>query len=606
MTTAERLTSATDKEQLLVSRLRTLFSYARDQKRVRYETWQRNYRIVHNRLNLPSVSSWMPGPRDSEVYPVLSSLIAWMTDQSPSIDVVPAADPTSSMYPFVAQTAIDLSTVLNSLWVADSFNVPVKLALWDAAMYGIGILKSVWDNSAAGGLGNAKLLRVDPYSFYPDPRATSFDDAEFFVEARELTFEQIERMYPDASIILSASGGGDDVIDSRPDLGSDMGAQPKTGPGVVIPGSGTYGSVGANAHNYLNRRVTRPDGEVAPTTRYRVYEFWLRENDEWFDDDGPDDDQPIYSDRHVEDTWRVVVVCRGMVLMDEDASDLWSHGSHPYSRFVADDVGEMFGIALVDHISHPQLYLNRLINALQHNTELTGNPVLIEAENSGSSRTTITNRPGARISIKGAAGMANAPQWMTPPSMPAIAMDLAQFWIGRIENTSGLSDLQKGKAPNQRSAQGTISQVQEAAFVRVRSALTNLEDTLRDAAYKLSDLIIDNYDAPRTMAVVGPEGQSTSLSLAGHHFQLPTSSGAIPLKYMLLVEAGSTTATSSDARRHDAQTLSALGVVDDQYVLEAFKVRNPDKILKRLYAKRQQGVIGSGAGQRQRSARTGA
>ncbi len=172
---------AAHREAELVSRLRTLFQYARDQKRSRYETWQRNYRIVHNRLNLPSVSSWMPGPRDSEIYPVLSSLIAWMTDQSPSIDVVPAADPTSSMFPFVAQTAQDLTAVLNSLWIADRFNAAVKLCLWDASMYGIGILKSVWDNAAAGGLGNAKLIRVDPYSFYPDPKASSFEDAEFFV-----------------------------------------------------------------------------------------------------------------------------------------------------------------------------------------------------------------------------------------------------------------------------------------------------------------------------------------------------------------------------------------------------------------------------------------
>ncbi len=394
------------------------------------------------------------------------------------------------------------------------------------------------------------------------------------------------------------------MIDSRPDLGSDMGMQPKTGPGVVIPSSGTYGSLGANAHNYLNRRVSRPEG-TQPTRRFRVYEFWLRENDEWFDEDPPSESAPAFSDRHVDDEWRVVVICQGQVLMDEPATELWSHGSHPYSRFVTDDVGEMFGIALVDHISHPQLYLNRLINALQHNTELTGNPVLIEAENSGSSRTTVTNRPGARISIKGAAGMANAPQWMTPPSMPAIAMDLAQFWIGRIENTSGLSDLQKGKAPNQRNAEGTISKVQEAAFVRVRSALSNLEETLRDAAYKLSDLIIDNYDSPRMAAIVGPEGQTSSLALAGHHFLIPTTAGATPLRYMLLVETGSTTATSSDARIAQADKLAALGVVDDQYVLEAHRVRNPSKILARLYQKRQAGLMGGGAGQRQRAARTG-
>jgi hypothetical protein len=583
-------------EAMLVNRLRSLFTYARDQRRSRYETWNRNYRIVKNRLAIPSVSSWMPGPRVSEIYPTLSSLIGWQTDQPPNIDIVPAADPTSSLYPFVAQTAIDLTTVVNSLWAADSFNAAVKVMLWDAAQFEMGILKTVWDNASAGGLGNPRLVRVDPYSFYPDPKASSFDDADFLIEAQELSFTQIERRYPGTAFLLQATGGGEDVIDQRPDLGSDMGSAPKTGPTAFIPASGTYGSLGASAHNYLNRKTTRSDGAY-PGKRFKVYEFWLRENDEWYDGDDET------SSRHISDKWRVVVICQGQVLMDEMANDLWPGGWHPYSRYVSDDIGEMYGIGLVEHLAHPSMYLNRLLNALQHNTELTGNPVLVEAENSGSARTTITNRPGARIGIKGAAGMNNAPKWLSPPSMPGIAMELANFWLQSLERTSGLSDLQKGKAPNQRNAQGVISQVQEAAFVRVRSALANLEVTLRDAAYKVADLIIDNYDEPRLVAVTGPEGQSTSLALAGHHFQVPTRKGAEPLKYTLIVETGSTTATSQDARIGQADKLAALGVVDDLYVLQAHRVRNPQQVLQRLYAKRQQGLMGPGAGQRQRAAR---
>lgn len=602
MTIAERGSTAAEREAQLVNRLRSLFTYARDQRRTRFETWNRNYRIVKNRLAVPSVSSWMPGPRASEIYPVLSSLIGWETDQPPNIEIVPSADPTSSMYPFVAQTAIDLTTVVNSLWQSDSFNAQVKIMLWDAAQFEMGILKTVWDNSSAGGLGNPKVLRVDPYSFYPDPKGTNYDDADFLCEAREMSFSQIERCYPDSAFLIEATGGGEDVIDQRPDLGSDMGAQPKTGPSAFIPASGTYGSLGASAHNYLNRRTSRSDGSY-PGKRFKVYEFWIRENDEWYDGDVAN---ASFSDRHMDARWRVVVICQGQILMDEMADDLWPGGWQPYSRYVSDDIGEMYGIGLVEHLAHPSLYLNRLLNALQHNTELTGNPVLIEAETSGSSRTTITNRPGARISIKGAAGMNNAPHWMSPPSMPPIAMELANFWLQSIERTSGLSDLQKGKAPNQRNAQGVISQVQEAAFVRVRSALANLEVTLRDVGFKVADLIVDNYDQPRTIAIAGPEAEASSLALAGHHFFIPTRSGAEPLKYQLVVETGSTTATSQDARIAQADKLAALGVVDDQYVLEAHRVRNPSKVLSRLYAKRQQGLMGAGAGQRQRAARTGA
>lgn len=593
--------SRAEREARLVSRLRTLFVYARDHKRARFENWQRNYRLVHNRLNLPSVSAWMPGPRESLIYPTLSSLIAWMTDQSPAVDIIPAADPTSSFYPFVRQTAEDLSTVLMSTFVADSWSRQVKLALWDAATYGVGWFKSVWDGSKADGYGNASLIRVDPYSLYPDPKATSELDWEFVVEAREMSIEAIERAFPDALIdfdsLMSLSGSGD-VLDVRPQIDVDMGSSPKTGPGVIVPASGTYGSLGASAHNYLAARKARPT-ESAPTKRLRVYEFWMRENNESFRENQDGE----YGDRIISDSWRTVVVCAGQILMDEHAPDFYAPGSHPYSRYTMDDVGEMYGISLVDHIAHPQLYRNRLLASVQHNVELTGNPVLVEWENSGSGRTHITNRPGSRIPLKGTA--ANAPQWLTPPAPPAIAMQLADMWRQSVENTSGLSDLQKGKAPNQRNAQGSLNMVQEAAFVRIRSALSNLEETLRDAMYKCADLIIDNFDEPRIMAIAGPEAAQSSLALAGHHFLVPTRHGATPLRYQLLVEAGSTTATSRDARVAQAEHYAALGLVDDLYVLQVGRVRNPEKVLERLYKKRQAGLMGGGAGQRQRAARSG-
>jgi hypothetical protein len=183
-------------------------------------------------------------------------------------------------------------------------------------------------------------------------------------------------------------------------------------------------------------------------------------------------------------------------------------------------------------------------------------------------------------------------------------MELVNFWIQRMENIAGLTGVQKGQVPNQRSAEGVIQSVQEAAMVRVRSAMTNYSWMLRDSAYKLADLICQNFTEARTIAILGKDGQTMPLYLAGHHFYDPATHGDTPLKFVVRAEAGANKPTSRNARMQEAEKLFTLGAVDDQYVLETHGIKDSDKILARLYDKRQKGLIGGGPGQRQKAGRS--
>lgn len=588
-------------DQELVSRLRQLWTIARNERRNRHENWIRNYRLVHSKFN-QNVSSWMPSPKDSEIYPALSSMVAWMTDQQISMDFVPTVDPSFEIYDQVNNIADDLSAVMFSNWSNEDYDSQIKLGIWDAFIYGIGIFKNVWDNSRAEGMGNAILRRVDPWAFYPDPRATSFDDMEYTIEAHMMSLDEIVRRYPDAEVMLASMGGSSvSELDARPSS-SDGSSAPRTNPGA-LSGAATQW----NARNSSGPRASDP------TPSFVVYEYWIKENHVWYDEDKDADqhkaeeggDTPMkLGDKHVETRWRVVVLCADHILLNELASDLWSHAQHPYERYTFDDIGEFYGIALVDHLAYPQIYINRLLTAIQHNTELTGNPVLVEAENSGSSRVGIVNRPGQRIALRGPAGMSGKPEWLVPPPMPTTVMELIQFWINRIENICSLSGMQKGMAPTQRSAEGILTSVQEAAFVRVRSALHNLESTLRRCTMKLADLVVDNYTEPRIMGILGPDGRDFSIALQERHFYTPTPDGEAPLRFMLVIGAGSTTPTSRQARIAETDKLFALGVVDDEYVLQTYQIRHIEEILKRKYEKMQMGLLGGGPGARQRAGRT--
>jgi hypothetical protein len=337
---------------------------------------------------------------------------------------------------------------------------------------------------------------------------------------------------------------------------------------------------------------------------YTVYEYWLKQNT--FNELDIDENSPG-DNAYAIPRWKCVVVCGGNILFEEWADDLWTYGTHPYDDWRFDDIGEFWGISLVDHLSLPQLYLNRLLTALEQNSELCGNPIFVEPANSGTQRTAITNRPGERLTVQSSQANSNLPRWLTPPTMPTQVMDLINFWISRIENTAGINGMQKGQDPTQRVSNNTVNSVQEAAFVRIRSALTNLGWVYRRSASKLISLISQNYTESRVLAILGPDGQSTSLFLRPFHFYDPSSDSSEPLKFIIRADAGSNQATSRQARVSQAIQLFAMGAADDQYVLNVMGVRDAPSLLQRLYTKRMQGLMpgagGGGPGARQRSRR---
>jgi hypothetical protein len=590
--TSDQLTSISDDDLNLVNQLRRLFRDAKAAKTRNYSRWHRNYRLINNQMGSPSANTWQPLPRDSEIFPTVSALVAWMTDQYVLIDAVPYADPHSPFYNFISQLALDLSDVMYSTWYVEDYDAQIKLMLWDAFAYGTGIAKTVWDQSVDAGFGNAMLRRVDPYSFFPDPNATCMEDAEYFVEVRKMTFTELERRYPNSAALIR-SGYGDDTdpaIDKRPTLNAEQGSG--NSPVARLPTDSVTGMGGATNLARPKRATSSP---TSSNPRVTVYEFWCKETE--FEEadysDLPEPDQPVLAEAFAESSWHVYVMANGHILLDEKADEIYPSGNHPYERYVFDDIGEFYGIALVDHLAFPQIYINRLLTALEQNAELTGNPVFLDPANSNLARVGVVNRPGQRLPVS-PAGMntGGGPRWLVPPPMPSQVMDLVNFWISRIENTSGLSAIVKGATPTARNSEGVMSSIQEAAFVRIRSGLRNLEKTLERCAVKIADLIVHNYTEQRIMAIIGPQGAQTAKVFQARHFYGPTTKGASPLKFMIQITAGASAPTSRQAREAEADTLFAMGGIDRETLLEAHQYPHIPLILARIKQGMADGTFG--------------
>lgn len=554
------------------AKVRRLFYRARDHRRKILDRWVDNYEITHNRVWQPNRQAWIPSPKVAEIWPTINALVAWETDVQPSFDVVPLADPNGPYSGQLAQIATDLRTCLRSAWFQNNFDGEIQKILWDGKVYGTGISKIVWDSGLAEGLGDVKLRRVDPFWFYPDPSATDMKDGRFFIEVYELSGDELDSRFPGACELVGGSTGED--FDRSPNLlDSGVGTKPpKANPGVI---AGTGGGMEYGLPGQGRARYKDIDSHT-----YFVIESWTKDE---------------------ENEWHVCIVAGNVVLLDAPATDLWAHGEHPYDRYVPIETGEFWGMALVEFLAPIQKSINRLLSAMEHNIWLAGNPVLLEDSRSGLQRTRITNKPGQRLTVNAGTRV----EWMNPPQIqPAMAMQLVNFYVGEIERISGLSAIVRGATPTGRNAQGVLDSVQEAAFVRTRLALRNLEFALKGAGSKAAALIAEFYDAPRVVALAGPTGEQSIASLGGKHFYVPTGDGMLPMRFQLQVQGGSSITTSRAARMAEADTLFAMGAIDEEAVLQAHDFPNWPMIVDRVREmKAASGTLGMPPGARAASGR---
>lgn len=560
----------------LVGHIRNLFQKARAERRPLVAQWNRNYRIVRNRTWSGMRPSWLPSPEVPEIYPILASIVGWMTDQRPNFTVIPSAEPHSQYYEYFSRIAHDLQTTIHTSWVINRYDSHVEQVIWDALMYGTGVFKTGWDNTLVGGLGDAVMRRVDPYSFYPDPQAKSMLDANYFIEAKTMSIQEMDRRWPGSARKFDVEGYTQD-IDEAPDIRSG-GSMPRANPGAIPPAvSPSFGLPGQS-------RVHATDS-IGVT----VFEAWLRDHEVITEDDVT----------RVIDYWRVVIVAGNHVLMDEDARDIWEHGQHPYERYVLHETGEFWGLSMVEFLAPSQIAINRLLASLQLNIELTGNPIFKESTRAGIQRTKIVNKPGQRVTVNDN----STAEWLEPPQLNQLMPELIKFYIAEMERISGLSAISRGMMPGGRNSEGVIESLQESGFVRIRLGQRNLEWTLRDAGEKVASLIVENYTTPRMIAIVGPSAEKSSVELSSNHFYMPSEDGSIPMRFQLLVQAGSSLPTSRTARVAEADTLFAMGAIDEQAVLEAHDYPNRVEIATRVQTLKASGAM-QPPGARQRTART--
>jgi hypothetical protein len=328
-----------------------------------------------------------------------------------------------------------------------------------------------------------------------------------------------------------------------------------------------------------------------------VIETWIRTHE--VDTEGMEDGTARVTDR-----WKCIVTCGDICLMEKFADEIYGFNTHPYDKMVLFDTGEWYGPSLVEFLTSPQETINRLLQQVEHNIMLVGNPILLQAARAGVRQTTITNRPGGRLQ-----GSPQDTGWMVPPQLHPDTFRLIEFLEGKMESIAGLYAIMRGAMPGGRNSTDTINTVQDSAFVRVRATLRNLERMLRSVCQKMAANNAEFYTEPRIAMMSGEGGAETAIAIKAMEFYMdysPDTPGQpVPLRFIIKADAGAERPTSRGARAAEADALFAMQAIDEIEVLQAHAWPNAGEVAGRVMdVKAQNGTLGMPPSRRAAAGRT--
>lgn len=573
---------------------RSLFYRARDARRNVVTQWRKNYRVLNNKTWTVKSEAWMPTPEVSNIWPLLASMVAWMTDQRPTIETTPALVPFSSQWQIADKMAESMNAVLASSYTINQEDAEVERVLWDVGTYGIGYTKVNWEPWLADGLGDSAFRRVDPFTMFPDPYARNMEQLNYIIEASLMSIDDVDRAWPGAGKLVRNQAYED--VDHAPTRTSDI-ADPKAPRTRLAPlqGDATYGSAYGSSTFTKSGRDTEALTTEDPVVM--VLQTWVRTHE--VDTEGMEDGTARVTDR-----WKLYVTCGQVCLMEKFADEIFGHNKHPYDKMNLFDTGEWYGPSLVEFLTSPQETINMLLQQIEHNIMLVGNPILLQAARAGVRQTTLTNRPGGRLQ-----GTSQDTSWLTPPVLHPDTFKLIEYLESKMESIAGLYAIMRGAMPQGRNATDTINTVQDAAFVRVRATLRNLERLLRSVSEKMAANNAEFYTEARVALVVGDENKMTAKGIKAMEFYLDYQPGKegrpVPMRFLVKADAGSERPTSRGARAAEADMLFAMQAIDELEVLQAHAWPHAGEVAGRVMdVKAMNGTLGMPPSRRAASGRT--
>lgn len=519
----------------IVQWARQQYELCKSQRAQQQKAWEYNLlqyggdqwrRLISGKIETPKAPSWRSKLVTNKIRPAVRQQITRMTNQKPSVSILPVS--TSEDDLFAAQAG---EAVWDSLYSRKRFHqLYMRCAFW-VAVTGNGFFKTYWDankidksflavspmlQKPMAVKGDIEFGVVTPFNlFAPDLLVEDIEDQPFLIEAYTRpvewvnTFWKDKLQYPVSADCVSAS----EIFNTA------------------------YWS-------------TKNDGSAVPDA-VLVLEVWLKP--------GAHKDYPNGA----------MLTIIGQQLIQKTDGLPYSHGEYPIAHWGDIMTGKFYRESMVTDLAPLNQQYNRTRAQMIESMIRTGRTQIMYTEGSLDPNR-VTSRPGELIPIK--------PGYQMPVPLPAqpipqFVTDELRILSQDFEDISGQHAVSKGQTQGGVIAATAINYLQEQDDTMNYPVYASGEAVVEKVGRQSLSIVADMWDIPRIIRTIGTDRSFDVIELKG---------AQIANGLDLRVEAGSSLSKSKTARQAFLMDLAKMQFISPEQLLDLIDMGGTKKLTEVL------------------------
>lgn len=396
-----------------------------------------------------------PQPASAWLFNCIANKHADFMDNAPSPVVLPreAMD---------KQDAETLTSVLPVVMEQNEYEQTYDDICWDALIAGMNVQGVFWDPDKLNGLGDIAIKAIDPLNLYWEPGCSNIQKSKnvFHVEMRDA--DTLIAQYPQLKDVANLNGNN----------------------GIFV--------------RYAN------DENIDDSDKALVVDWYYKK---------------FVGGKTV---LHYCKFCAGKVLYASENEDAYAmrgfydHGKYPFvvsGLFPIKD--QLGGFGYVDIMKSPQIYIDKLDQALLKNTIMGAKPRFWLRNDSQVNEDEYADMNRDFVRFTGSGNPADNIFQIAPTEMNPYAITLRTNKIDELKETSGNRDFSQGGTASGITAASAIAALQEAGSKLSRDMIKESYRAYKAVCELVIELIRQFYTLPRTFRITGQRGQTEFVSFSG-------------------------------------------------------------------------------------------
>ena len=348
------------------------------------------------------------------------------------------------------QSASELSEILPALLTRNGFEDIWSDCWYDKLKNGTAVYGVFWDSSLQNGLGDVLIKRVDVTNLFWEPGVSDIQDSMNVFYAASYSDETLLRNYPQLKEILSRGAGaqGNNIY---------------------------FADDGHGRHTVIDRYYKKISGGRTLLHLCRSVcgvVVFASERD------------PLYSER-----------------------GYYDHGLYP---FVIDKLypkrNSPDGFGLIEVLKNSKNQIDQLESAVVLNSRMAAARRYFAKDGSGINEEEFTDLSSPIVHYSGSGDPSDAVMPIEVPKLDPACLDLLEYKIRELKETSGNRDFNQGSTSSGVTAASAIEALQEAGNKLSRDMLKGSYNAFEKVCTMVIELIRQFYTLPRCFRITGKNG----------------------------------------------------------------------------------------------------